>query len=383
MKVLFLSVTAGQGHNQTGKAAMECLLENNVECVMLDTFEYINPFLKESISQGYLISTRFSPSLYGRMYRLAEKLEKNNIKMSVSKFTSSIWAKKLTTYIEEYKPDVIVCTHIFSAQILTQILQKGIPARTIGIVTDFTIHPFWEDTRLDYYIIANELLTRQAVKKGLPEERLKPFGIPIFRKFAEKMPAEQARTELNIENKDTILVMSGSMGYGNVTGIIKQLDSLNMDFQIMSVCGNNKTLKEKIDEMTLNKKVYNYGFVENVDVMMDAANCIITKPGGLTVSESMAKGLPMIIVNPIPGQEDRNVEFLLNNGLAMKITDTFPIDEAVYQLLSSNEKVDTMISRINELARPNASMDLCNFINNLTPAQWHIDDQPEARTSAK
>ncbi|MGI6140720.1 MAG: MGDG synthase family glycosyltransferase, partial [Caldicoprobacterales bacterium] len=282
MKVLFLSVTAGQGHNQTGKAAMECLLENNVECVMLDTFEYINPFLKESISQGYLISTRFSPSLYGRMYRLAEKLEKNNIKMSVSKFTSSIWAKKLTTYIEEYKPDVIVCTHIFSAQILTQILQKGIPARTIGIVTDFTIHPFWEDTRLDYYIIANELLTRQAVKKGLPEERLKPFGIPIFRKFAEKMPAEQARTELNIENKDTILVMSGSMGYGNVTGIIKQLDSLNMDFQIMSVCGNNKTLKEKIDEMTLNKKVYNYGFVENVDVMMDAANCIITKPGGLT-----------------------------------------------------------------------------------------------------
>ena len=105
------------------------------------------------------------------------------------------------------------------------------------------------------------------------------------------MPAEQARAELNIENKDT-LVMSGSMGYGNVTGIIKQLDSLNMDFQIMSVCGNNKTLKEKIDEMTLNKKVYNYGFVENVDVMMDAANCIITKPGGLTVSESMAKGLP-------------------------------------------------------------------------------------------
>lgn len=369
MKVLFLSVTAGQGHNQTGKAAMECLLDHNVECVMLDTFEYINPILKESISQGYLISTKLSPTLYGRMYRLAEKLEKNNIKMSVSKFISTIWAKKLATYIEEYNPDVIVCTHIFSAQILTQILQHGIPARTIGIVTDYTIHPFWEETDLDYYIIANELLTRQAMKKGLPEERLKPFGIPIFQKFAEKRTAEQARAELNIENKDTILVMSGSMGHGNVTKIIKQLDSLDMDFQILSICGNNKTLLEKIDELTLHKKVYNYGFVHNVDVMMDAASCIISKPGGLTVSESMAKGLPMAMVNPIPGQEDRNAEFLLNNGLAMKITSTFPIDEAVYQLLSDTEKVQAMISQIDHIAKPNASMDLCNFIMDLIPAE--------------
>lgn len=368
MKVLFLSVTAGQGHNQTGKAAMECLLENNKECIMLDTFEYINPFLKESISQGYLISTKLSPTLYGRMYRLAEKLEKNNIKMSVSKFTNSILAKKLITYIEEFRPDVIVCTHIFSAQILTQIIvQKGIPAHTIGIVTDFTIHPFWEETKLDYYIIANELLTHQAVKKGIPEERLKPFGIPIFKKFAEKMPQSKARQELNIEDKDTILVMSGSMGHGNVTKIIKQLDSLDMDFQILSVCGNNNTLRDKIDEMPLNKKIYNFGFVDNVDVMMDAANCIISKPGGLTVSESMAKQLPMIIMNPIPGQEDRNVEFLLNNGLAMKITDTYPIDEAVYQLLSSHDKVETMVDRINEISRPNASMDLCQFIENLPP----------------
>lgn len=365
MKILFLSVTAGQGHNQTGKAAMECLLENKVECVMLDAFEYINPFLKESISQGYLLSTKLTPALYGRMYRMAEKLERNNIKMSVSKLTNSVLARKLDTYLDEYKPDVIVCTHIFAAQIVTQIRQKGYSTRTIGIVTDYTIHPFWEETDLDYYIIANELLTRQAVKKGLPEEKLKPFGIPIFRKFSQKMPAREARALLNIEDKDTILVMSGSMGYGKVTRIIRQLDSLDMDFQILSVCGNNETLRNKIDELELHRKVYNYGFVDNVDVMMDAANCIITKPGGLTVSESMAKGLPMAIINPIPGQEDRNAEFLLNNGLAMKVTKTYPIDEAVYQLLSNDDKIQTMIQRINDIARPNASMDLCKFIMEL------------------
>jgi processive 1,2-diacylglycerol beta-glucosyltransferase len=365
MKVLFLSVTAGQGHNQTGKAVMECLQEKNVDCAMLDTFEYINPILKESISQGYLISTKLTPALYGRIYRLAEKMEKNNVKMSVNRLTNSIWAKKLVYYIKGYEPDVIVCTHIFSAQIITQIRRKGLLAKTIGIITDYTIHPFWEEADLDYYIIANELLTRQALKKGLEEDRLKPFGIPICKKFAKKMSAGKARAALHIEDKDTILVMSGSMGHGNVAKVIRQMDNLDLNFQILSVCGNNEALKEKIDEMELRKKIYNYGFVNNVDVMMDASNCIITKPGGLTVSESMAKGLPMALINPIPGQEDRNVEFLLNNGLAMKITSTFPIDEAAYQLLSNTEKVRTMVSRINNIARPNASMDLCNFILSL------------------
>jgi processive 1,2-diacylglycerol beta-glucosyltransferase len=366
LKVLFLSVTAGQGHNQAGKAAMEPLLDKNVDCVMLDTFEHINPLLKDTISQGYLLSTKLTPALYGRIYRLAEKLESNNIKMSISKLTNSVFAKKLAAYISDYKPDVIVCTHIFAAQILTQIRYKGIMVKSIGIVTDYTIHPFWEETDLDYYIIANELLTRQAVKKGIPEENIKPLGIPIHKKFSKKISREEARAILNIENKDTILVMSGSMGFGKVTGIIRHLDKLDMDFQILSVCGNNATLRGKIDEMQLNKKIYNFGFVYNVDIMMDAANCIVTKPGGLTISESMAKGLPMAIVNPIPGQEDRNAEFLLNNGLAVKITKTFPIDEAVYQLLSNNDKVQTMISRMNKLARPNASEDLADFILSLS-----------------
>ncbi len=365
MKVLFLSVTAGQGHNQTGKAVMECLQYKLIDCVMLDTFEYINPVLKESISQGYLISTKLTPKLFGRMYRLAEKLEENDVKLSINKLTNSALAKKLINYIEGYQPDVIVCTHPFSAQILTQLKNKYVTAKSIGIITDYTIHPFWEDTYLDYYVIANELLTRQAVKKGLPVERLMPTGIPIHKKFAEKIPAEEARAMLNIENKDTILVMSGSMGFGNVTKVIKQLDDLDMDFQILSVCGNNKSLHEKIEEMIPRKKVYNYGFVNNVDIMMDAANCMISKPGGLTVSESMAKGLPMAIVNPIPGQEDRNVEFLLNNGLAMKITKTFPIDEAVYQLLSNSDKVQSMINQMAKVARPNSAMELTEFIMSL------------------
>lgn len=362
MKVLFLSVTAGQGHNQTAKAAIEYLEAKNIDCALLDTFDYINPILSQSISQGYLMSTKLTPSVYGRFYRLAEKLEKNNAKMSINRLTNSVLAKKLSSFIRGYDPDVIVCTHIFAAQIVTQIKHEDMRAKTLGIITDFTVHPFWEDTDLDYYITANELLTRQAEKKGINKERVKTFGIPIHMKFAHKRPIGEARAALGIEDKDTILVMSGSMGFGNVTRIIKQLDKLDFDLQIISVCGNNHSLKHRIDNLDMTKKVYNFGFVNNVDVMMDASNCIITKPGGLTVSESMAKALPMILINPIPGQEDRNAEFLLNNGLAMKVTKTYPIDEAIYQLLTNTEKIQAMISRINLMSRPNATADLCDFI---------------------
>ena len=366
MKVLILSVTAGHGHHQTAKAIMTHLQERNIECTMLDTFEYINPILSESIAKGYLISTKFTPAVYRNLYRLAEKKEKTNSKFSMSRLVNSILSRKLVTYIREYAPDVVVCTHIFSAQIITQLNDKNLGYKSIGIITDFTIHPFWEDTDLDYYITANEALNWQAVKKGIPLEKIKPLGIPIHEKFATKIEKREARKMLNIEDKITILVMSGSMGYGNVIKNIERLDSLDMDLQILSVCGNNKSLKKKIDALETKHKIYNYGFVDNVHIMMDAATCIVTKPGGLTVSESLAKGLPMILINPIPGQEDRNVEFLLNNGVAVKTSSTFPVDEAVFQLMSDSARRQNLKERIKSLGRPYAARDFTEFIIEIT-----------------
>ncbi|HPT79088.1 MAG TPA: glycosyltransferase [Candidatus Atribacteria bacterium] len=362
MKVLFLSVNAGNGHNQTARAVMECLEEKHIECRMIDTFEYINPVISESINKGYLISTKLTPGFYGKLYRLAEKLDKSDAKLKLSKRTNLIWGKKLKGFIEGYNPDVVVCSHPFAAQVVTYMERGGHNFLTIGIVTDFTIHPFWGDTRLDYYVIANELLMHQAEMKGLDPKQLLPTGIPIMKKFASRIPAQEARAALGIEDKSTVLVMSGSMGYGNIVKIIEKLDEMDLDFQILSVCGRNKAIKKRIDNLEMRKKIYNYGFVNNVELMMDAADCILTKPGGLTVSECLAKGIPMVMVNPIPGQEDRNVEFLLNNGVAMKESKTFTVDMAVHQILTDHENTMRMKERISSLARPHAAQALCDFI---------------------
>lgn len=363
MKGLILSVTAGQGHNQTAKVLCDCFAENGVECSYLDTFEYVSPLIAKTVSDGYLMATKTLPKTYGMCYRSAEK--PTNAEMHFTpKVMNALLSKKLIDMIAEEAPDFLICTHVYAALLITQLkeyVKKDI--KMIGIITDFTVHPYWEDTKLDVYVTASELLTNQGVKKGIPKEKFLPIGIPIDRKFETKTDKAEARKKLNIDDKRTILVMSGSMGYGKIVDEIIALDKLDLDFQMITVCGNNKKLKEKIDVLKTRKKLYNYGYVNNVDVMMDAADCIVTKPGGLTTSEALAKELPMIMNNPVPGQEDRNVEFLLNCGAAIKASDTYPMDDAVIQMFSG-DRMEKIRETVKQIGKPYATRDLIEYVIN-------------------
>ncbi len=365
MKVLILTVTTGQGHNQAAKTLKSYLEKNQgVQAEILDAFEYINQGLKEIVSRGYLMSAKRLPKIYGKAYRMAEKRDSEN--GYIMRATSSIMAKKLIKFVEEYDADVIVCTHVFAAMLITDIKRRfKRRIKTIGIVTDFTIHPYWEETDLDYYVTANEFLTNQALKKGIDKNRVLPIGIPIDPQFANSLDKIRARELLGLEDMHTVLVMSGSMGYGKMARMIKQLDSSNLKFQIISVCGNNQRLKKQIDKMKKTHKIYNYGFTDKVSMMMDAADCIVTKPGGITSSEALAKGLPMIIANPIPGQEDRNVEFLMNNGAALKVSSTFPVDEAIYHIFTNPTRLSQLQTITKMLGKPLATLDIVKLV--LTP----------------
>ncbi len=363
MRVLILTITTGQGHNQVAKNLDKCLTECGAQTLSLDVFEYISSGLKEIVSYGYLMSTKRLPKVYGKAYRMAEKRDTENKESRTLKITSNIMAKKVAKLVNRYMPDVIICTHVFAAMLVSSIKTNlENKPKSVGIVTDFTIHPYWEETELDYYITATDLLTNQAIKKGISKEKVLPIGIPIAAKFAHSVDKKESRQILGIDDKRTVLVMSGSMGYGKFGRMIKKLDESNSDFQIISVCGHNQKLKKEIDRMNLKHKIYNFGFSDKVDLFMDAADCIITKPGGLTTSEALAKKLPIIMANPIPGQEDRNVEFLLNNGAAVKISSTFPVDEALYQLFENDYRLDGIKDMVAALGRPNSIQEFTQFI---------------------
>lgn len=363
MKVLIISVKAGYGHHSTASAIMDYMRDMGVECEMLDTFEYINPLLADSIDNGYLFSTKHIPNLYGKAYDKMDKREEKWDKYSLVAVLSKIVSHKLKDYIISYNPDVIIGTHSYACMLMTYLREeKIVDCPLIGIVTDFTVHPFWESTELDKYVTADSLLDNQMKKKGIPREKILPYGIPIKQCFSQKAEKSAAREELKIENKTTVLLMMGSMGFGNIAKDLQAIDDLDIDFQALCVCGRNDKMFREIIETNWKKVVIPYGFIQNVDVMMDAADCIITKPGGLTTSEFLAKQLPAIIMNPIRGQEDRNTEFLVNNGAAIMVTETFGLDEALFEILENPWRLKLLKESVSHLGKPNSTRDLCEYI---------------------
>lgn len=365
MKVLILSITAGEGHNSTAKAVAGAFSDRGVECNILDTYKYISKMLGDTVEKGYLLSLKKAQYAYTKVYRMCELRHTDRSNFSPTRLANSVLAQKLHKYIQAEAPDAIVYTHVFVGVILDVMRTRGeLDIPTWGIVTDFAMHPFWEEcVHNDYIVTANHLMDITAMRKGFRREQILPLGIPIEKKFSLSRDKSEAKAALGFDpKKPLLLVMSGSMGHGHMEKTIRDLDESEPDFQMAVVCGNNKHLLKQISGMKLQKPTVCMGFVHNVDELMDAADCIVTKPGGLSSSEALAKRLPMIIVNPIPGIEDRNTEFLLNAGAALCVSKTYPIQDAIYQIFNEPRKVGLMEQAIEIIRRPDSAATLADTV---------------------
>lgn len=369
MNVLILSITAGQGHHSAAKSISDALTDIGANVNIVDVYKEIDNNLCDAVNKGYLFSTKYTPKAYRTIYELIENKETVATKYSIQSIMSILLAIRFEKFIEDYRPDAIICTHIFAAQIINELKRRDkfsdVPA--IGIVTDYTIHPFWEDvTYIEYIEIASELLIHRANKKGIGTERLCPFGIPVQKKFSHKLPRDKARDVLSLKHDlPVVLVMAGSMGYGDMPVLIEDIQRFDENCQIIAVCGNNTKLLKRLTDNEYGENVRLYGFTSEVDVLMDAADCIVTKPGGLTTTEAMAKRLPMILVTPIPGQEERNMEFFMNNGIALSVTKTFTVDEALYYLFNTEGRLEQMDRQLAAIAKPDAAVRLAAFTEEL------------------
>jgi len=368
MKALILSVTAGEGHNSTAKALSAEFERQGVECTVLDTFQYVSPPLARFLSEGYLLVTEKARYAYKVGYRLLEKRRKNETPATY--IVDMTLAGDILEFINRDDYQVVLFTHPFAGMILDFLKRKDLlHLPTIGILTDFTFHPYWENcTRNDFVVTPDRALLLQGLRKGFREEQILPFGIPIRPDFLTDLTKAEARKKLGLDpQKATILIMGGSMGYGNMAETVSRIDGVTYgtDFQMIVVCGNNNEMKAEIDALAeggqMRHRILTTGFVNYVPVLMDAADCIVTKPGGLTTSESLAKGLPMVIVNPIPGQEVRNTEFLLNNGAACAASKTCPVEECLYQLLTAPDRLEGMHRCVQNLAKTGAAEQVCQF----------------------
>ncbi|MGN1031551.1 MAG: glycosyltransferase [Butyricicoccaceae bacterium] len=385
MKVLLLTVTAGYGHHATANALAELLRQRGAECEVIDIYEVISKIIRTTIAKGYLLSSEYTPALYRLFYTLTEN-RKNPQELQYSRknivtLVNTFGAFRFEKVTDLFDPDVIVCTHVLAAQMVGEMKKRNmVHAPCIGILTDYCLHPYWEDVQnMEYLITPTGLITHTIVKRGISESIIRPLGIPIHPKFNQQISQEEARRQLGLRvDQPTILVMSGSMGYGNPKKIVEQIEQTGIGFQILAVCGNNKKAYKRLSAYQPSAEsgciLHTMGFVDNVQVLMSAADCLVTKPGGLTVSEALAKGLPMILVNPIPGQEERNTEFLVNNGIASLVTKTYPLDDALYHLFHDPMRLQTVHQMIRAIGHPDASERLADFLLTLvSPGQISAD----------
>ena len=252
MKVLILSITAGEGHNSTAAAIKDCFAAHGDTAEVFDAYRYVSKALYEIVKQGYLLVSKDFKALFAKSYAMAENRRAGGQNgNSFYRVANMQLTKKLSKYIKQYAPDAIIYTHPFLG-VVTDLMKtrNDIQIPMIGVVTDYTVHPLWEEARsTDKIVIANDLLRSQLLRKGIREDQIAPIGIPIRQAFSVKIPKERARALLGLDNKFTLLLMGGSMGYGDIAGVVEELDAIPQDFQIISVCGNNTAAKEAIDAL--------------------------------------------------------------------------------------------------------------------------------------
>lgn len=387
MKAIIITTPLGNGHNAVAQAISSCLTERNVENIILDLYENIQPLLKDIISKGFYLSMKsitLMKDFASDIYDLNQKRDMTS-EYSISHVKNIMLASKLNKVIDEYNPDLIICTQVYAAQVVDVLKERGkVTATAVGIITDFTVQAYWEDVEhFEYIVVGSELLNYQLKKRNIQPGRVLPFGIPIDGKFSFNRTKKAACSLLGINaNSKNVLIMGGGMGFGNIDKYIEEIDKSDLDLQMLVVCGNNKSLYKKLQAKSTQKKMIVLGYVDNVEILMDASDCILSKPGGITTAETLAKGLPMIMIDQLPGVEDRNVEFLLNNGAALFVTKTFSIDEALHVLLESSQRQRTIKAAIKNLAKPDSTKHLCDFLIEKMSRQHH-NERSDSSASKK
>lgn len=366
MRILILSCNTGAGHNSCAKAVREALLERGDECEIEDTLRFISERASKVISGGHVGAYRHVPKLFGKGYTYAEHhrslFEENTTLYNY--FTKA--SDGIYRLVTEKNYDAVLCTHPFSALILTDILKHHkLNAVTAFLATDFTCSPTAEQSSLDLYFVPDISLTDEFVDFGIPRERIVPTGIPIRKMFFEHTDKKEAKKAFGIPDEHRhLLMMCGSMGAGPMKKVAASLsDQLKPNQDMTIVCGTNKKLFENLSEKyKASPNIHILGFVENMSLLMDSADLYVTKPGGISVTEATVKMLPMVFIDAVAGCEEYNLRFYLSVGGAVTTKEIPELVTLCADLLTNDEKRMKMREALSSLNIFDASSEICDKI---------------------
>ena len=393
-KVLIMSASTGGGHNRAARAIKEELTNKSIngitiDCEIIDSLKIVNGTMDKLISQGYEKSAKYTPKAWGGVYKLTEStlISRNEFKDNP---LTSLVSRKLKKLVELKKPDLIIGTHAFPMIALSTLKKHSmlysnnelntfseslhnyykdlnIPP-LITVLTDYTTHSAYIQNEIDYYIAGHEYVKELLIEDGIDEEKIKPYGIPVEKSFLSHRDRSSVLSELNLDpDKFTVLLMGGSFGAGSIKDTLEELISIDRDFQVIVVTGRNKSLKEKLEkslissEDTIDKNISVLGFTDKMNDLLASVDILVSKPGGLTTTESLLKEVPMIIPYFIPGQEEENLDFLSNCGASLRTSKKFTLSVILKVLIDNPNRIDMIKENIKSIKKLNASQDIAKL----------------------
>ncbi len=366
-RLLILSASAGAGHVRAAQAIERACREGDFDgdVAHVDILEYTNPLFRTLYSRLYLEMVNTMPEVLGWLYDQLDKPWKNNSrKLAFDRLNTRPFLKLL----EAYGPDVIVSTHSLPAEIISWLKthkQRPLNCRQAIVITDFDVHALWLCEPTEHYFVALDETRVHLEALGVPAARISVTGIPIDPAFARPHDRLALRRQHRLDpDRITLLVSAGGFGVGRVQTVLDLLLTLRHPAQVVAVCGRNAALQADLDRLARRQpadarvRLHVVGYTDRMHELMAASDLIVGKPGGLTTSEALASGLGFVVVNPIPGQEERNSDHLLENGVAIRCNNLPTLPYKIDHLLDDPARLARMQLQSLAMARPRAAFDI-------------------------
>ncbi|MBP9865181.1 MAG: hypothetical protein KBC91_02130 [Candidatus Omnitrophica bacterium] len=367
MKIALFHADAGYGHKKVAMVTEQALLRQNVSgltVVQHDILEKTSIFTRKLYPAAYFFAVKHFPKAWGWVY---ERLDSPKLYAFVRPFRSffnRLEGFRWLAWAEQEKPDVIICTHFYSAELFSRAKREGqLKARLVVVITDFKPHTFWVNTGTDVYWVMNEEAKEDLLRRGVAADQIEAGGIPVDPVFKPQGKQQDVRHAHNLyPHRFTLLLTSGSFGLGSQTEILRAMQPFKDRVQAIVVCGQNEKLKRELEGTPFLFPVKIFGFVNFMPDLMEASDLLVAKAGGSTTVESLAKGVPLILFGSIPGQETRNADYLLARYAAFSMQEPSQIELILKNVLDTPGLLEQKKKTIQAIAKPDSADDLAKFV---------------------
>jgi processive 1,2-diacylglycerol beta-glucosyltransferase len=371
--ILILSVSAGAGHVRAAQALEAAAKAANpaLRATHLDLLTLVPKEFRKLYGEQYIKLVDKLPQLWSFLYAKSDRPSRDSVLGALKRAAEKLNTRKLQAEIARLRPDAILCTHFLPAELLSR--QKAQPedkrAKLPPLwvqVTDFDVHALWVHPHVDRYCVASDEVAFRLADRGVARAKISVTGIPVMPQFSVALDRRECALELGLApERFTVALMAGGAGVGSLDELAARLLRASDELQLVALAGRNAELLARLRKLAKSHpgRLFPLGFTTTVERVMSAADLVVTKPGGLTVSECLARRKPMLLVSPIPGQEERNADYLLEAGAALKAADAATLEYKLGLLLADPARLRSMSEAAHRIGRPHAAQDVIALIS--------------------